>query len=157
VFDEMVTRAGAPDDEKHSALEELSEAERAVYVLRAAADQVTRGGFEQLYFFLSHLAGETEAAAELVKARAFRRLFERANAVAFADGPRKRSQSEFRRMMKTLQRRDAADVLARLDAEFDGLMGNPATSLDGYLAVFIETRPFHFDSAGGVREPERLT
>jgi Domain of unknown function (DUF4375) len=154
VFDEMVTRAGAPDDEKHSAFEELSEAERAVYVLRAAADQVTRGGFEQLYFFLPHLAGETEAAAELVKARAFRRLFERANAVAFADGPRKRSQSEFRRMMKALQRGDAADVLAPLDDEFDGLMRDPATSLDGYLAVFIETRPFEFRSAGAVRDPE---
>jgi hypothetical protein len=141
LFDALVRRAGDPESVE---LEVLSVSERALYVLRAAADEVARGGFEQLYFFLPHLAAEATGAAQLVKARAFARLFERANAIAFEEGPRKRAQSEFKRMMKAVGGTDAAGELGRLDDEFDALMANPSTSLDAYLAAFAEDRAFEF-------------
>jgi hypothetical protein len=138
----LVQRVGEPEAADLT-LELLTPGERALYVLVAAADQVGRGGFEQLFYFLPELAQEAAASAELVKARRFQRLFEQATAIAFDEPKRKRSGSEFRRMMSAVEGGD----LGRLDDEFDALMTYPSTRLETFLVRYVHSSAHEFGDA----------
>jgi hypothetical protein len=141
VHQRLIARVGEPEA-ADVVLDALSAGERALYVLLAAADQIARGGFEQFFYFLPHLAAEAAAAAERVKARAFRPLFEQANEVAVAEPPRKRAQSEFRRMMRAVE--SASHQLATLDDEFDALMADPNTRIEASLVMYMRATPAEF-------------
>lgn len=123
-------------------LETLSPGEQVLFTLITAADQIVLGGFESFYYATPELAAAAPAAAEHVTARKVCALFEQANAIAFAEPPRKRSQSEFRRMMRAVE--SSSDRLAQLDDAFDALMADPATRIEAFLARYIATHPLEF-------------
>jgi hypothetical protein len=93
-----------------------------------------------LFYFLPDLGKEAAASAELGKARQFQPLFEQAAEVAFEEPPRKRSRSEFRRMMSAVE----GGELGRLDQEFDALMAEPSTRLEAFLVRYVQSAPHEF-------------
>jgi hypothetical protein len=137
----LLTRVGEPDGDERQ-LDALSAGERALYVLMTAADLVGRGGFEQFLYFAPGLAAVAPDAAQLVTARRLQAVFERANAIAFDEPPRKRGRSEFRRMIRAVE--VDSERLARLDAEFDALMADRSTRAEAFLARYIEHAPHDF-------------
>jgi len=157
LYEALEKRVGEADSKEvvrdpNGALAPLSAGERALYVLVAATDEVTRNGFEGLYYSLEHLARATAPdAADQVTAGAFRRLFDAANQVAFSEAPRKRAQSESRRIMHAV--RKANPGIRALDTEFESLMADDTRRIEAALAAYVRAHPDEFQDPELIDSP----
>jgi hypothetical protein len=141
LYRRLLVRVGDPDGDRQR-LGTVSDGERALYTLMAAAEEIGRGGFEQLFYVAPAIAAAAPDAAQLITARKLQAVFEQANVVAFGAGPAKRSGSEFRRMLRAVE--FGSERLARLDAEFDALMADRSTRAEAFLVRYIEYVPQDF-------------
>jgi hypothetical protein len=141
LYRRLIERVGEPDGSDID-VGALTPGERALYVLITAVDFVAAGGFEQLFYTVPPVAAAAPASAELVTARKFQSIFERANAIAFAEPARKRPQSEFRRMLTAVE--SNSDAMGLLDDELEALMANSSTRIEALLVRYIERAPQDF-------------